>query len=70
MRKIPGILNTLEDCERALVHAEEQLILKARQPIEKHYHPRQTQLRRLEVGVAEVRDAWAKYQAFKDKMEA
>ena len=70
MRKLPGILTTLEDYERNLIHYEEQLLLKARQPVEKHYHARQAQLRKLEVGVANVRDAWAEYQAFKDEMEA
>ena len=70
MRKLPGILTTLEDYERNLIHYEEQLILKARQPVEKHYHPRQAQLRELEAGVANVRDAWAKYQAFKAEMDS
>lgn len=67
MRKAPGVLTTLEDHERNLVHYEDQLILKAREPIAKHYHARQAQLRELEVGVANVRDAWAKYQEFKSK---
>ena len=70
MRKLPGILTTLEDYERELVHAEDQLLARARQPIASHYQARQAQLRSLEAWTAEVRDAWAKYQAFKDKMEA
>ena len=70
MRKLPGILTTLEDYERNLIHYEEQLILKARQPVERHYHPRQAQLRALEAAVADVRDAWAKHQAFKAEMDS
>lgn len=70
MRKVPGILTTIEDYERELVHAETQLIIRARKPIESHYYPRQAQLRELEVSVANVRDAWAKYRAFKSEMDS
>ena len=66
-RKTPGVLITLEDHEHNLIHYEDQLILKAREPIAKHYHARQAQLRQLEVGVANVRDAYAKYVAFKER---
>jgi len=64
MRKLPGVLTTLEDHEHAVNHAEAQLIARARQPIATHYHARQAQLMSLESWVGEVRDAWAKYQAF------
>ncbi len=64
MRKVPGVLITLEDHEHAVTHAETQLLIRAREPIASHYHARQAQLRELEVGVAKVRDAWAKYQSF------
>ena len=57
----------MEDHEHAVTHAEDQLVIRAREPIAKHYHARQAQLRELEAGVAKVRDAWAKYQAFKNK---
>ncbi len=67
MRKVPGVLTTLEDYERELIHAEDQLLIRAREPIAKHYHARQAQLRSLEAWTASVRDAWAKYQEFKDK---
>ncbi len=67
MRKLPGVLITLEDYEWAIVDAEDQLLSLARQPVASHYHAMQARLQKLEASAAKVRDAWAKYQEFKSK---